>query len=44
LRAGAMLKSLLQKLGLMLHGILIAIVIAEIAVRVLNLAPAVFYP
>jgi hypothetical protein len=38
-----MLKSLLQKLGLMLGGILIAFVIAEIAVRVLNLAPAEFY-
>ncbi len=38
-----MLKSLLQKLGLILGGILIAFVLAEIAVRVLNLAPAEFY-
>jgi hypothetical protein len=38
-----MLKSLLQKLGLMLGGILIAFVIAEIAVRIFNLAPAEFY-
>ena len=38
-----MLKAMLQKLGLILGGILIAFVIAEIAVRVLNLAPAEFY-
>src|SRR5882762_367486 len=38
-----MLRSLLQKLGLIIGGILIAFVIAEIAVRVLGLAPAEFY-
>jgi hypothetical protein len=38
-----MLRSLSQKLGLILGGILIAFVIAEIAVRVLGLAPAEFY-
>ena len=39
----SMLRSLSQKLGLILGGILIAFVIAEIAVRVLGLAPAEFY-
>ena len=40
---GAMLKPLVQKLGLILVGILIAFGIAEVVVRVFNLAPAEFY-
>jgi hypothetical protein len=38
-----MLKTFMQRLGLILGGILVAFVVAEIAVRVLNLAPAEFY-
>jgi hypothetical protein len=38
-----MLKAWAQRLGLILAGILMAFAIAEVAVRVLNLAPAEFY-
>jgi hypothetical protein len=38
-----MLKALAQRLGLILAGVLMAFAIAEIAVRVFNLAPAEFY-
>ena len=38
-----MLKALMQRLGLVLAGILVAFVVAEIAVRMFDLAPAEFY-
>ena len=38
-----MLKTLAQRLGLILAGVLVAFAIAEVVVRVFNLAPAEFY-